>query len=53
MDKKTYLALLAALEQFVAYAMKFRLKKEVPSGETRTHQISGIRITYCDSDSYQ
>ena len=53
MEKKSYLEVLAALEQFVAYAMKFRLKKEVPSGETRTHQISGIRITYCDSDSYQ
>ena len=53
MEKKSYLEVLAALEQFVAYAMKFSLKKETPSGETKTHKISGIRIAYQESDTSQ
>ena len=50
MEKKSYLEVLAALEQFVAYAMKFSLKKETPSGETKNHKISGIRIAYQEND---
>lgn len=53
MEKKSYLEVLAALEQFVAYAMKFSLKKEAPSGETKNHKISGIRIAYQESDISQ
>lgn len=53
MEKKSYLEVLAALEQFVAYAMKFSLKKETPSGETKNHKISGIRIAYQESDISQ
>ena len=53
MEKKSYLGVLAALEQFVAYAMKFSLKKETPSGETKNHKISGIRIAYQESDISQ
>ena len=53
MEKKSYLGVLAALEQFVAYAMKFSLKKETPSGETKIHKISGIRIAYQESDISQ
>lgn len=53
MEKKSYLEVLAVLEQFVAYAMKFSLKKETPSGETKNHKISGIRIAYQESDISQ
>ncbi len=53
MEKKSYLEVLAALEQFVAYAMKFSFKKETPSGETKNHKISGIRIAYQESDISQ
>ena len=53
MEKKSYLEVLTVLEQFVAYAMKFSLKKETPSGETKNHKISGIRIAYQESDISQ
>ena len=53
MEKKSYLEVLVALEQFVAYAMKFSFKKETPSGETKNHKISGIRIAYQESDISQ
>lgn len=51
MERKNYLPVLTALEQFVSYAMKFRLKRETPSGETRVHQISGIRLVYLGGES--
>lgn len=51
MERKNYLPVLTALEQFVSYAMKFRLNRETPSGETRVHQISGIRLVYLGGES--
>lgn len=51
MERKNYLPVLTALEQFVSYAMKFRLKRETPSGETRVHRISGIRLVYLGGES--
>ena len=51
MERKNYLPVLTALEQFVSYAMKFRLKRETPSGETCVHQISGIRLVYLGGES--
>lgn len=49
--KKNYVDLVHALEEFVRYAMNFRIKIENPYGKKVTHKISGIRIVYLEAES--
>lgn len=48
----TYLPIVQAMEQLVKRAMSLTITKEDPYGKPVDHQISGIRLTYLQKESF-